>query len=110
MQAVFDIQYPKKGLFSKVHTIQESVEKYQQENEGKVSSRAAIDSKKLNIVPLKENNKKEEYKAYGGIDEVKSQMNQNVKVMKENTEKIDLMNEKGEDIMNETASFLAMAK
>ena len=53
MQAVFDIQYPKKGLFSKVHTIQESVDKYELENEGKVSSRAADlqNSKKLNIVP-----------------------------------------------------------
>lgn len=54
MQAVFDIQYPKKGLFSKVHTIQESVDKYETENEGKVSSRAlsAIDSKTINFAPL----------------------------------------------------------
>lgn len=37
MQA--DVQYPKKGMFNRVHTIQESVNKYEKENIGKSQSR-----------------------------------------------------------------------
>ena len=39
MQA--DVRYPKKGLFKRVHTITESIEKYEKENAGKPTSRSA---------------------------------------------------------------------
>ena len=39
MQA--DVRYPKKGLFKRVHTIAESIEKYEKDNAGKPTSRSA---------------------------------------------------------------------
>lgn len=39
MQA--DVRYPKKTMFNRVHTIAESIEKYEQDNKGKPVSRRA---------------------------------------------------------------------
>ena len=36
-----DFKYPKKSMFNRVHTIQESIEKFEKENIGKATSRKA---------------------------------------------------------------------
>ena len=40
-QDVFDVTYPKKGIFNKVHTIDEAIQKFEKENIGKPMSRKA---------------------------------------------------------------------
>lgn len=36
-----DFKYPKKSMFNRVHTIQESIDKFEKENVGKATSRKA---------------------------------------------------------------------